>query len=98
MGAFASWARTDAARASRTYIDLDGLFERALGMSYLDFAASMFAFYSNFGAPGDGPGGDIRNYPFLEQRHFLHPSSGQKPCNAGFGKSVSTWLMQKTGC
>lgn len=85
-GAFASWARTDAARASRTYIDLDGLFERALGMSYLDFAASMFAFYSNFGAPVMGPGGDIRNYPFLDTAGFL--ASVERP------ETLQRWLRQ----
>lgn len=70
-GAFVSWARTAEACNSRTFLDLDDLFQRALGMSYLDFAASMFAFYSNFGAPVASPGEEIRNYPFLDTAAFL---------------------------
>lgn len=70
-GAFVSWARTAEANNSRTFLELDDLFQRALGMSYLDFAASMFAFYSNFGAPVAGPGEEIRNYPFLNTAAFL---------------------------
>jgi len=70
-GAFVSWARSDDARTSRSFIDLDRVVERALEMSYLDFAAATIAFYSNFGARIFGPGGKRTNYPFLDTEAFL---------------------------
>lgn len=71
FGSFMEWSKTDDARRSRHYINLDQAVMGATGLTYLDFAAAQLSFYTNFGGTSAHAAGRPIHSAFLNIPHFI---------------------------